>query len=110
MGSQRDVCAALYRHCLETPDEEFSQTYLLSLEIIPENNVKLLFDCMSTLCSQRRFIRCQGPVSGAALWKVVKKEDTARSVTTEVLTYCAPTKSLQIQRIVKRRGYSIIIR
>ena len=77
-SSPKELYNALYASCAsQAPDKVFSQEDLLSLNLIPKDNLQELSDCLNRLCRDGLFRTQQK--GGAMCWKVVKKEDAAKS-------------------------------
>ena len=76
-SSPKELYNALYASCAsQAPNKIFSQEDLLSLNLIPRENLQDLTDCLNLLCRNGLFrVHNKG---GAMCWKVVKKEDAAK--------------------------------
>lgn len=70
---------ALYARCANLPAESiFSQDDLLSLEVIPRNDLEQLLSCTRQLTKEGLFKLMSK--DGRACWKVVKRDDAAKCV------------------------------
>lgn len=70
---------ALYARCANLhSDSIFSQDDLLSLEVIPRNDLEQLLSCTRQLTKEGLFKLMSK--DGRACWKVVKRDDAAKCV------------------------------
>lgn len=70
---------ALYARCANLPAESiFSQDDLLSLDVIPGNDLEQLLSCTRQLTKEGLFKLMSK--DGRACWKVVKRDDAAKCV------------------------------
>lgn len=77
--SQKDLKNALYAHCASLATEKvFNQQDLISLKIIPNDDVNQLLSCTRQLTKDGLFKLMIK--DGRPCWKVVKKEDAAKYV------------------------------
>lgn len=68
---------ALYAQCANRPAESiFTQDELLSLEVIPNNDLEKLLSCTRQLTKEGLFKLMTK--DGRACWKVVKRDDAAK--------------------------------
>ena len=75
--TSQELYNALYASCAsQIENKVFSQQQLLSLNIIPNNDVNQLLACTQRLTSNGLFKLMMK--DGRPCWKVVKKEDAAR--------------------------------
>lgn len=77
VSSQKMLKNALYARCANLPaDRIFSQNDLLSLEVIPNNDLDQLLSCTRQLTKEGLFKLMSR--DGRACWKVVKRDDAAK--------------------------------
>ena len=77
--SPKEIQNALYARCASQPaDKIFDQHYLLALGVIPNDDLGRLLLCTKQLSKDGLFkVMTRG---GVACWRVVKREEAARSV------------------------------
>jgi DNA-directed RNA polymerase III subunit RPC6 len=75
----KDLASALYEKCRSNypPDYLFYQQDLVSLGVVPHNDLALLMRCAQSLVDQSLFRLLHGKDDRLA-WKVVAQEDAAR--------------------------------
>lgn len=79
VSSPKMLKNALYARCANLPAETiFSQDNLLSLNVIPDNDLEQLLSCTRQLTKEGLFKLMSK--DGRACWKVVKRDDAAKSV------------------------------
>lgn len=73
------LAAALYEECRSTfpPDHLFYQQDLVSLGVVPNNDIPLLMKCAQSLVDQSLFRMLQGKDERLA-WKLIAQEDAAK--------------------------------
>lgn len=77
-ASQKELQNALYARCANlSADRTFDQNELLELQVIPNDDLRLLQTCLGHLTKEGLFKLMKK--NDAACWKVVKREDAARS-------------------------------
>lgn len=76
-SSPKELSNALYASCAsQAADKTFNQEELLSLNIIPNNNLEKLLQCLDRLA--RDGLLKVHTKEGKPCWKVVKKEDAKK--------------------------------
>lgn len=76
-ASPKELYNALYASCASQPaDKVFNQEDLLSLNIIPNNDLQELLVCLQRLAKDG-LLKVMTK-DGKPCWKVVKKEDAAK--------------------------------
>ena len=75
----RKLAAGLYAECRSTfpPDHLFYQQDLVSLGVIPNNDLSLLMQCAQSLVDQGLFRLLHGKDERLA-WKLIAQEDAAK--------------------------------
>lgn len=77
VSSQKELKNALYARCANQPAERvFSQNDLLSLNVIPNNDLQQLLLCTRQLTKDGLFKLWSR--DGRACWRVVKRDDAAK--------------------------------
>ena len=77
VSSEKELRNALYARCASQPaDKIFNQNDLLSLDVIPNNDLNQLLSCTRRLTKEGLFKLMSR--DGRACWKVVKREDAAK--------------------------------
>ncbi|KAL4930501.1 RPC34 RNA polymerase subunit family protein [Aspergillus undulatus] len=98
-GSVTELASRLYDACLNnfSTDHNFSQQELLSLDIIPKNDLPLLLQCTQSLVDQKLFRLLQK--NDRLAWKIIPREDA------EKLQNLSPDESL-VYNVIHSTGRS----
>lgn len=77
----RELASKLYDACLNQfePDHLFNQHDLLSLDVIPKNDLGLLMECAQELVNQK-LLRLLQDKSERLSWQIIPREDAEKSV------------------------------